>query len=258
MRELDDHPHQAKELNCLFTNSKLKITAIITARGNSKRIPRKNLVELDGHPLIAWTIASAKLSKLITSVFVSTDSDEIKRVSENYNCEVLGRPDELSGDYTTSDQVLEYIFRHQIKKLRPSHFVVLQPTSPLREIGFLDRSIETFLNSKNFNKAIEVLKFNANFASIVNNELVFPGIARTQDLEDLFYPSGRIFILDLDEIFNKGKSIKTLPIMGPHYQENVNVDNLEDIEIMKMLYEAKKRDYLYLKEYLDAGRRSHL
>jgi CMP-N-acetylneuraminic acid synthetase len=256
LRGSGDHRQQAKESSYPFIVNALKIIAIITARGNSKRISGKNILELDGHPLISWSIASAVKSDLIENVFVSTDSNEIKEISKKYNCGVLDRPDSISGDHATTDEVLEYILCNQLKKYNPTHFVVIQPTSPLREEGFLDESIRIFLNTENYNKGIEVIKFNANFARIKNDELLFSDIKRTQDLEDFFYPSGRFFIYDLDSIFKKDASIKILPISGPHYQENINVDDYEDLKIMKMIYEAKKSDFLYLKEYLDNMRSS--
>lgn len=125
------------------------ITALIPARGGSKRLPRKNIKLLYGKPLIAWTIEAAKKSKYIDSVVVSTDDFEIKEVAEKFGASVpFLRPENLSNDTASSFDVVKHAIEFlNINKV--NHLIVLlQPTSPLRTVEELDEALELFINKK--------------------------------------------------------------------------------------------------------------
>ncbi len=118
---------------------KYRVTALIPARGGSKRLPRKNVKLLNEKPLIAWSIETAKASKYVDRVIVSTDDDEIKQVSEQCGAEVpFLRPENLANDHASSFDVI----RHAIGFLQleqPNNLIVLlQPTSPLRLVSEID------------------------------------------------------------------------------------------------------------------------
>ena len=83
------------------------ILGVIPARGGSKEIPRKNVKQINGKPLIAWTIEAAKESKIIDRYVVSTEDDEIAAVSREYGAEVIERPPELATDEATTLSVLQ-------------------------------------------------------------------------------------------------------------------------------------------------------
>ena len=104
--------------------------AIITARGGSKGLPRKNILDLAGKPLIAHTIIAAKESGCFTRVIVTTDCSEIRKVSLDWGAEVIIRPSELATDNASSISVV----RHALDELElnTGSFCLLQPTSPLR------------------------------------------------------------------------------------------------------------------------------
>ena len=86
-----------------------KVTALIPARGGSKRLPRKNVKLLGNKPLIAWSIDTAKASKYIDRVIVSTDDKEIKHIAEEYGAEVpFLRPEHLSNDHASSFDVIKH------------------------------------------------------------------------------------------------------------------------------------------------------
>lgn len=117
-----------------------KVLAIIPARGGSKGIPRKNIKLLHGKPLIAWTIEEAKKSKYIDKLIVSTDDDEIIKVSKEWGAEVpFKRPPELAQDDTPG---IEPVL-HVVEQFPNYDYVVLlQPTSPLRLVEDIDGAIE--------------------------------------------------------------------------------------------------------------------
>lgn len=129
--------------------SQYHITALIPARGGSKRLPRKNVKVLNGKPLIAWTIEAANKSKYIDSTIVSTDDLEIKQVAENFGAEVpFIRPDCLSNDTASSFDVIKHAIEF-LKIDNPKHLIVLlQPTSPLRTTEEIDHALEFFFEKK--------------------------------------------------------------------------------------------------------------
>ncbi|WP_068547297.1 cytidylyltransferase domain-containing protein [Thalassotalea crassostreae] len=125
-----------------------KCIALIPARGGSKRLPNKNVLALNGSPLIAWTIRAALASQYISKVYVTTDCQKIADVAIKYGAEVpFIRPDYLSSDTATSNDVL----LHAIDKVGLSEgdsIMLLQPTSPLRSTLHIDESIELFRKRK--------------------------------------------------------------------------------------------------------------
>ncbi|WP_373230803.1 cytidylyltransferase domain-containing protein [Cohnella sp.] len=122
-----------------------KVLAIIPARGGSKGVPRKNIRELAGKPLIAWTIACASSSRYIDRCIVSTDDPEIAEVSRRFGGDVpFIRPADLAQDDTPGiDPVL-----HAIREVSGYDIIVLlQPTSPLRSAADIDGCLECLVNS---------------------------------------------------------------------------------------------------------------
>mgnify|MGYP001052722588 FL=1 len=121
-----------------------KVLAVITARGGSKGLPGKNIKELNGKPLIAWTIEQVKDSRLIDRLVISTDSQEIANVSESYGADVPElRPDALATDAASSMDVLEYTIKREEEQGRIYEYVMLlEPTSPLRKKEDLDNIIK--------------------------------------------------------------------------------------------------------------------
>jgi len=127
-----------------------RFLGIIPARKGSKRLPNKNLLTLKDRPLISWTIESALHSNNLDSVILSSDSEKILSLGENYGIEFpLIRPDYLSED----DSVREDVIRHAINFLKEEdcqnydYFVYLQPTSPLRTSLHIDAAIEFTIDS---------------------------------------------------------------------------------------------------------------
>jgi len=126
----------------------LQIIAVIPARGGSKGIPRKNVRPLAGKPLIAHTIESARQSKNITRIIVSTDDPEIVTISEQYGAEVIWRPAEISGDTTSSESALLHVLEHlkTAENYQPDLIVFLQCTSPLTSPEDIDGTIRVLLD----------------------------------------------------------------------------------------------------------------
>lgn len=124
------------------------VTAIITARGGSKGIVGKNIREVCGKPLIAYTIDAALNCSLVGRTVVTTDDDTIRDISLSLGAEVIDRPEYLAADDALSkDAVLHALQVLQDQEAKPESFVLLQPTSPLRSAGHLQQCLELFYTS---------------------------------------------------------------------------------------------------------------
>ena len=131
-----------------------KIYAIIPARGGSKGIPKKNIIDFDGYPLIYHSINFAKQSKFVDEVIVSTDSPEIKKIAEGYHANILDRPENISRDDSSTELAIKHII-NEYNIHSDSIIVLLQPTSPIRPIGVLDKMLVDFIN-KNFDSMVSI------------------------------------------------------------------------------------------------------
>lgn len=113
------------------------VMALITARGGSKGLPRKNIAELGGKPLIAWSIEAAQQSRFVDRTVLSSDDDDIIAVAKEFGCEVpFRRPAELAADHVATDPVIVHALEHVSQRF--DYIVLLQPTSPLRLASDID------------------------------------------------------------------------------------------------------------------------
>ena len=156
----------------------MKITAIILARGGSKGLPNKNILNFCGKPLISWTIENC-LNAGINSVWVSSDSDEILEISKNSGAQILKRPDSISNDNSTSEEAWLHAINH-IESFQNSNidFVFApQVTSPLREAKDITNAI----------KIIDEQKLDSLFSSSIVEDLFFWFIDSSGTLESVNY-----------------------------------------------------------------------
>ncbi len=125
----------------------MDILAIIPARGGSKGLPRKNVLPLDGKPLIAHSIDAARATAYVTRVMVSTDDREIASVAERYGAEVVLRPAALASDLAKSEDALLHTLDHlrDTEGYEPALLVFLQCTSPLTTAGDIDGTIAALI-----------------------------------------------------------------------------------------------------------------
>lgn len=128
----------------------MEVLAIIPARSGSKGVLNKNITNVAGHPLLAWSVAAAKQSSLINRVIVSTDSEEYAKIANLYGAETpFLRPTELAQDSSIDRQFLI----HALNWLKtndayfPDVIVLLRPTSPLRNPHLVDEGIRLFLST---------------------------------------------------------------------------------------------------------------
>jgi CMP-N,N'-diacetyllegionaminic acid synthase len=126
-----------------------KIVAIIPARSGSKSIKDKNIVNLKGKPLIAWSIEQCLKSKNINEVYLSTDSEKYAKIAENFGLKkIIFRPKSISNDKSTD---YEFI-KHFIENVNTNHGIIahIRPTTPFRSIELLDKIISFFIKNKKY------------------------------------------------------------------------------------------------------------
>jgi len=125
------------------------VVAIILARGGSKGIPGKNIIDFCGKPLIVWTIEQLQLSKGIDSIWVSSDNGEILNIAQKYGTETILRPDDISGDDATSESGWLHALQVIENKIGLIEMIIApQVTSPLREPHDFERGIYDFQNQR--------------------------------------------------------------------------------------------------------------
>lgn len=217
-----------------------RVLSIIPARGGSKGLPRKNIIDLAGKPLIAWTIEASIDSKYITKTIVSSDDKEILDIANNYGAEIIKRPDDLASDSATSEVVVKHVIDYLESTGEIFEVVVLlQPTSPLRNYKDIDSAFEAMFDS-NATAIISVCEFdnkilktfikgsNDFLEGASNNKYPF---MRRQDLPSVYMPNGAIYIINVKS-FREGGSFltnKTLSYVMPE-DRSVDIDILTDIE----------------------------
>ncbi len=227
----------------------LKFLSIIPARGGSKGIPKKNIIELAGKPLIAWTIEASLKSKYISKTIVSSDSDEILNIASKYNCHTIKRPGELATDEANSQVVIEHVLKN-INADSYDYLLLLQPTSPLRDSKDIDLAIEKIIEKK-ATALISVytpehtplkafLQNEEGFLKgLVNNKYPF---LRRQDLPTVYMPNGAIYIIKIDE-FLKHKQLFTNQTI--HYkmsiEKSLDIDTFEDLHLVSKILSKGKQ-----------------
>ena len=223
-----------------------EILALIPARGGSKGIPRKNIRSFAGYPLIAWSIAAAKQSELVTRLILSTDDEEIASVARADGAETpFLRPAELAQDQTTDLPVFEHALRwlEENENYKPEIVVQLRPTSPIRPKGMLDNAIRILLEHEDADCVRGVVPAGQNPFKMWRFEsegkpikplLEVEGIAEPynaprQVLPPVYWQTGHIDAIRVSTIVQKksltGDVIYPL-VIDPRY--TVDIDNLSD------------------------------
>jgi len=226
---------------CSATN----VCAIIPARGGSKGIPHKNIVPIEGKPLLAYSIEHALASKYIDRVIVSTDDNQIAQIAISCGAEIpFMRPEELSGD-----EVLDLpVFKHTLSFLKehenykPDIIVHLRPTSPLREPAQIDEAIELLIKNPNADSVRSVSEPSQHpyrmftipedgfLHPLMKTEYKEPYLLRRQELPPVYWYNCVIDITRYETIFEK-QSMTGDHIL-PYIMDNkfvVDIDSWDDL-----------------------------
>lgn len=219
-----------------MTNSS-NIVAIIPARGGSKSIPKKNIIDFCGKPLIGWSIQQTLESKCVREVYVTTDDKEIADVSHKYGARIIWRPVELATDTSSSESALLHAI-DEIEKIHKVAVVVfLQATSPLREFIDIGKAVEIFFseNADSLFSAAVLEDFcvwennNGNLKSVTFD---YKNRGRRQDRKPYYLENGSIYVFK-PEVFKQynnrlGGKIVFYPM--PLWK-SYEIDDYETLEI---------------------------
>lgn len=221
---------------------------LILARGGSKGIPDKNIKLLDGIPLIAYPILAAKKCKSITEVYVSTDSDKIANVAEQYGAIVIKRPSKLAQD----DSLDIDVFRHAYSLMdNPDDIVHLRATTPMvsvEHIGYgiefynLHRNVCTSMRSahKTTESAYKFFKTSGKFwIGLFDIEGEYYNKGR-QELPATYKPNGCIDIVQ-SSVFMKTDSFHGDNILAFETPEMIEVDSIGEFEYLEYLFNKNKQ-----------------
>jgi CMP-N-acetylneuraminic acid synthetase len=217
------------------------VLGLIPARGGSKGLPGKNIREMAGKPLIAWTIERALSSRYFDTVIVNTDDSNIADTAQKYGAEVpFLRPEELADDRTAMIDVI----RHTVEYYRKintffDYIALLEPTSPLRRVDDIDRAIKQLIdNEAAADSLVSVGEVQLEHPSIMKKikegkltpyELDAGIVTRRQELDTVFFPYGVIYLTKTEKLIKHGTFYleNTIPYFIERWQ-NYEVDDMYD------------------------------
>ena len=219
--------------------------AIITARGGSKRIPRKNIKLFCGKPVIAYSIGAALQAGLFEEVMVSTDDEEIARIAVQYGAKVpFMRSSECAGDYASTDDVLlEVLMAYQEQGRKFDSFCCLYPTAPFVTAQKLVAAME-LLEKADSVMPVVPFSFPPQRCMVINEagelRMKWPEHAKTrsQDLEPYYHDCGQFYCCRTEPFLQCGTT--DLPRMIPMVMSELEVqdiDNPDDWAIAELKYQ---------------------
>lgn len=226
---------------------------VIPARGGSKGLPKKNIKDLCGKPLIAYSIDVARNFVDDEHICVSTDSEEIKQVVENYGLKVpFLRPDYLATDTATSNDVLVHAINYYKEQRREyKKLVLLQPTSPLRTKEDVVGAMELYRND--IDMVVSVIKSHApavlcnedeeGFVQLVYNK----NAAGRQQQQEMYEFNGAVYVMNTQALLEKGIAGFTRKVKYLMSKEHsVDIDDIYDFYQVETIIRNKS---IFTKEY---------
>ena len=222
-----------------------KAIAIIPARGGSKRIPKKNIKDFFGKPLIAYSIEVALASKLFDKVIVTTDSQEIAKIAQEYGAEVpFIRPAELSDDFSGTSDVINHAIKYLQEQGETYEYIcTIYATAPLLQKEYLIEGYEKLKSSDAVNAfSATTMPFPIQRTFKLNEngrcEMFTPEhyMTRSQDLEEAYQDAGQFYWTKADKeskevMFSK----ESIPVILPRYLVQ-DIDTLEDWKRAEIMY----------------------
>jgi len=213
---------------------------VIPARKNSKRIKGKNLRELNGRPLISHSIEYAIKFFSRKNIWVNTDDNIIIDLAEEYNISTYIRPSNLAEDKTSTNDVILDFYEHLISEnINFKNIIILQPTNPIRTKSLITEAIKSFEES-NSNSLMSVSILHKKFGKIKNKKyhpINYKIGQRHQDLENLYYENGLIYISSKKSLLENKNYITndTLPFITDEIGSIVDIDYEEDLKLAELI-----------------------
>ena len=222
---------------------------IIPARGGSKRIPKKNIKEFLGRPIIAYSIRTAIDSKLFDEVMVSTDDIEIAEIAKKYGAKVpfirsLKNSSDLATTFDVIEEVINYYRNHNMEF---NNVCCLYSCAPFVTTKTLSKAYNR-LHEKEFDTVLPVVPYSSpiNRALRINHEKIYMIYeenlnVRSQDLEDSFYDAGQFYWCDIDKLLlNKGIFTNNTGFIIVSEIESQDIDNETDWKLAELKFQLKR------------------
>ena len=218
----------------------MKTICIIPARGGSKGLKDKNIIDVAGKPLIAWSIEQAKTSEYVTAVYVTSDSDDILLVARKYGAKTIKRPENLASDTASAeDALLHALYEIITKDVRRIDYVVfLQPTSPVREASDIDKAIQ-LMKSENYDSLFSAVEAEDlclwekdEDGKLISANYDYSNRKRRQDFHSQYIENGSIYVFKPEILISNQNRLGGeigISIMEPW--KVYEIDNQSDIEI---------------------------
>ena len=212
----------------------MKVCSIILARGGSKEIPKKNIINLNGKPLVWYSIMASNES-IVNETWLSTDDDEIKSAAEQFGANVIDRPKSISGDFSKSEEAL----LHFAENVEFDILVFIQPTSP-------------FINSLDINSGLKMLKIYDSIFSAYSqhwlpvwDENISPVGWDTyerpmrQDVGKTYVENGAFYITTKKLLLqNKNRYSGNIGIYEMPFLRSLQIDSYEDLFFIRKLIKS--------------------
>ncbi|MCX7121825.1 MAG: pseudaminic acid cytidylyltransferase [Gammaproteobacteria bacterium] len=225
--------------------------AIITARGGSKRIPRKNIKDFCGEPIISYSIRAAIDSNCFDKVMVSTDDQEIAKIAQKLGADVpFMRSEKTSNDFATTAEVLFEVLTEYKKQDANPHFICgIYPTAPFITASILSESMKIILDNPVIDSVFPVTRFSYpiqralrskdGIVSMFNPEHL---LTRSQDLEPAYHDAGQFYWLRASSFLKNPSLIptQTFGYLLPEWLVQ-DIDNLDDWILAEMKYQLLQK-----------------
>lgn len=205
------------------------IIGLIPARGGSKGVPNKNIKTICGKPLIVWTIESAKNSRLLDKVIVSTESEAIAEIARTAGAQILKRPDYLATDTASTQDVMV----HALQNFPADTLVLLQPTSPCRSEGLIDECILEFQAQKCDSLATGWI---CDYKEYGKNTLP------RQQIQGFFYDDGNVYVIKAENILKGDRYGKKIRRKIISRYENAEIDDEYDFWLLEQILKKQENE----------------
>ncbi|MDA1306146.1 MAG: acylneuraminate cytidylyltransferase family protein [Acidobacteria bacterium] len=227
------------------------VTVVIPARAGSKRVPGKNVRSLAGQPLVLWSVRAALAARTVTDIVVSTDDPAIVELTQHLPVRTLLRPPHLATDTASTDDVLKHVLSEGSGEGPGTDrlVVLLQPTSPLREVGLIDEGVRLM---HAHSEAARLLEVTRQALGTGRRDGVwwlpdFPEDMRSQEIPPLWYPTGRLYVYRPRLWFGDGREERALALEAD-LERCTNIDHEVDFHWAQHVFERFEQEYRYLCE----------
>jgi len=218
----------------------MNVVSIILARGGSKAIPKKNIMDFCGTPLIGWTIDCCLKSKYVTKTYVTTDDQKIIDVASSYDVEIIKRPDDISGDTADAESAVLHALTQIDMDI--DYIIMPQVTSPLRTFNDIDNAMEQILKDDGdslFSMCLlnDYCIWNDNMESVTYN---YKNRGRRQDRSPHYLENGSLYIFKPDVIKNNNNRLGgKISMYQMPFWKSYEIDEMDDIDICKHYMEKE-------------------